>query len=198
MFFWIKISHKQMNNNNETLKKPSGIKDFISFIVLTTIIVLPIRLFIAQPFIVNGSSMSPTFETSQYLIVDQLSYRFHEPARGDVIIFRYPNNTKIFYIKRIIGLPGETVNINENTVTIKNSENPNGIVLDEPFVVFPKETFMEKTLSDSEYFVMGDNRAASSDSRVWGALPKDLIIGKAFVRLWPFSKINYLPGEFSL
>jgi signal peptidase I len=186
-----------MSDINETSKKSSGIKDFISFIVLTAIIVLPIRFFIAQPFIVNGSSMSPTFETGQYLIVDQLSYRFHDPVRGDVIIFKYPGNTKIFYIKRIIGLPGETVNINENTVTIINSDNPNGFILDESFVIFPKETFMEKTLSDSEYFVMGDNRAASSDSRVWGPLSKDLVVGKAFVRLWPFNKIDYLPGKFS-
>lgn len=187
-----------MNDYNETVKKPSGIKDFISFIILTAVIVLPIRYFIAQPFIVNGSSMSPTFETGQYLIVDQLSYRFHEPVRGDVIIFKYPGNTKIFYIKRIIGLPGETININENTVTIINSDNPDGFILNEPFVVFPKETFMEVTLNDDQYFVMGDKRDASSDSRIWGPLSKDLVVGKAFVRLWPFNKIDYLPGKFSL
>ncbi len=187
-----------MDENIKTSTAISKIKELIGFIALTAIIVLPIRFFIAQPFIVNGSSMSPTFETGQYLIVDQLSYKFNEPVRGDVIIFRYPGNPKIFYIKRIIGLPGETIKINGTVVTITNNENPSGLNLVEPFIAFPLESFLEKKLADNEYFVLGDNRAGSSDSRVWGPLKKDLIVGKAFVRLWPFNRISYLPGKFTL
>lgn len=193
---WIKMTSKQMSDDPKIKTKASGIKDFISFIVITAIVVLPIRIFVAQPFVVSGSSMSPTFENGEYLIVDQLSYNFSEPARGDVIIFRYPINPEKFFIKRIIGLPGDTVKIDGNEVLIKNAANPEGISLDQSFVVFSQETSLEITLADDNYFVMGDNRAASLDSRSWGPLKRDLIVGRAFIRLWPFNKIDYLPGGF--
>ncbi|HRY30990.1 MAG TPA: signal peptidase I [Candidatus Paceibacterota bacterium] len=190
------MTSKQMSDDPKIKTKASGIKDFISFIVITAIVVLPIRIFVAQPFVVSGSSMSPTFENGEYLIVDQLSYNFSEPARGDVIIFRYPINPEKFFIKRIIGLPGDTVKIDGNEVLIKNAANPEGISLDQSFVVFSQETSLEITLADDNYFVMGDNRAASLDSRSWGPLKRDLIVGRAFIRLWPFNKIDYLPGGF--
>src|SRR3990167_9889845 len=104
----------------------SSLLDTIKFIVLALIIVTPIRMFIAQPFIVNGSSMDPTFATGQYLIVDEISYRFNEPKRGDVIVLRYPRDPKKFFINRIVGLPGDTVEIQEGVVTIKDSKNPDG------------------------------------------------------------------------
>jgi signal peptidase I len=141
--------------------------------------------------------MDPTFNTGQYLIIDQISYRFNEPKRNDVIVFRYPNNTKVFYIKRIIGLPGETVSIDTGKVSIINSENPEGILLPDDYIAKNHKTSetYKTTLGDSEYFVMGDNRAESSDSRLWGPLDKKFIVGKPIVRLFPFTKIDLVPGK---
>lgn len=190
------MSVKRMNTElkNKTLL---WIKDFVIFVVFTAIIVLPIRKYVAAPFIVNGASMHPTFETGQYLIVDQLSYRFENPQRGDVIIFKYPENPEKFFIKRIIGLPNETIDISGQKVTIINSANPDGMVLDQPFIELQKDSFVRTTLADDEYFVMGDNRGASLDSRSWGPLSKDMVIGQAFVRLFPINKVDYLPGDFN-
>jgi len=172
------------------------ITEIVQFALLAILIVLPIRFFIAQPFIVSGASMEDTFHTNEYLIVDRVSYYFNEPARGDVVVFRYPRNPSQFFIKRIIGLPGDTVTIDGNTVTVSNAQNENGIILDEPYVKsMDKNTFLTETLGEREYFVMGDNRDESSDSRVWGVLQKDRIIGRAFIRLFPFKGIDLFPGE---
>lgn len=190
-----------MNETSFTPPTPSAHKDesllseLIKFALITLLIVLPIRIYIAQPFIVSGSSMDPTFANGQYLIIDEISYRFQDPERGDVIVFRYPNDPTKFFIKRIIGLPGETVSINGATVTITNTEHPNGLVLDESYIERPMWSSAYITLGDEEYFVMGDNRPASSDSRVWGPLDRDLITGRAFVRLLPVSTVDLFPGE---
>ena len=166
------------------------------FALLALAIVIPIRIYIAQPFIVSGSSMVPTFEDGQYLIIDEISYRFNDPKRDDIIVFRYPNDPKKFFIKRIIGLPNETVDIKGNTVTIKNKEHPDGLVLDQSFIENISNNNTHFELQDGEYFVMGDNRSASSDSRYWGAVSKKLLIGKVFLRLLPISKIGILPGSY--
>ncbi len=172
--------------------------ELVRFGLIAIIIVVPIRMFIAQPFIVSGSSMVPTFQDGQYLIVDEISYILGAPKRDDVVVFRNPNNTKIFFIKRIIGLPGETIDINSsaNEVTITNKEHPNGFKLDQSFIVNTGGIDGHMVLGDKEYFVMGDNRPASSDSRYWGTVPKKLLIGKAFLRLLPINKISFMPGAF--
>lgn len=177
-------------------KKIGFLQELLTFAVVALVIVVPIRLFIAQPFIVSGESMYPTFDTGQYLIVDQLSYRFNEPARGDVIIFKYPNNPSTFFIKRIIGLPGETLELSGNTTTIID-ETGKQTTLDESYVQMPRESVLTKKLGDDEYFVMGDNRLASLDSRTWGALKRDHIIGRAYLRLLPFTTIGLLPGSIN-
>src|ERR1035437_1972728 len=115
-------------------KKTSFLKDTAIFAIIALAVILPIRFFIAQPFIVDGSSMDPTFATNQYLIVDELSYRFEPVSRGDVIIFKYPNDTSKYFIKRVIGLPGETVQIDGSKVTIINKTNLQGFVLTEKYV----------------------------------------------------------------
>lgn len=170
--------------------------ELVRFALLALAIVVPIRVFIAQPFIVDGSSMSPTFENGQYLIVDEISYRLENPERDDVVVFRYPNDPSKFFIKRIIGLPNEIVDIKGSTVTITNKEHPEGFALKEPYVENLSESDTHFVLKDGEYFVMGDNRPASSDSRYWGAVPKNLLIGKVFLRLFPITKIGILPGEY--
>lgn len=168
----------------------------IRFIFVALVIVIPIRLFIAQPFIVSGASMDPTFENGQYLIVDEVSYRLNEPERGDVVIFKYPKNPKQYFIKRVIGLPEETVTINaDGKVSIISTSDKEARTLKEPYVVFNRGDSVERTLGTDEYFMMGDNRTGSFDSRMWGPVKRDLIIGRALVRLFPFSTISILPGE---
>lgn len=168
--------------------------ELIRFILIAVIIVFPIRMLVAQPFIVSGSSMFPTFQDKQYLIVDQISYRFNEPERGDVVIFRFPLDTTKFFIKRVIGLPEEKVVIEDGKVSIfdKNGEE---LELDEPYLENVSHDSMSVTLNEGEYFVLGDNRTASSDSRVWGLLPRENIVGKAFVRLLPVDALGLHPGE---
>lgn len=169
----------------------------IKFIILAAIIVIPIRLFVFQPFIVSGESMYPTFHNGDYLIVDELSYRFHEPRRGDVIVFRYPNDPKRFFIKRVIGLPGETLIFKDRAVYLKSTEHPEGELINEPYlkqITIPGEA-KEVIVDPDHYFVMGDNRGASSDSRAWGQLPRENITGNAGLRLLPLSDISYRPGS---
>lgn len=195
-----------MENNNTQVEKENIIEktslrknvdnflEIIKFAAIALIIVIPIRTFVAQPFVVSGESMFPTFHDGEYLIVDELSYSFNEPHRGEVIIFRYPNDTKRFFIKRIIGLPNEEVKIKNGGITIINKENPNGFTLDELYINERFDTTESFKTGDGEYFVMGDNRNKSSDSRTWGVLQNKLIIGRAYLRLLPFDKISYLPG----
>ncbi len=187
------------NNLPEKKVKDNFFKEIIKFTVIALIIVVPIRTYVAQPFIVSGPSMDPTFATGQYIIVDQLSYTFGEPKRNDVVIFRYPRDPKTFYIKRIIGLPGETLVVDTGKVKITNKDNPRGFILDDSYVSKThktSETF-NITLGATEYFVMGDNRSESADSRSWGPLDMKFIVGKPFVRLLPFNKISVFPGEIA-
>lgn len=162
-------------------------KELIKLLIIAVVVVVPFRLFIAQPFVVDGASMDPTFANNQYLIVDELTYHFNEPERGSVLIFRYPKDPSKYFIKRVVGLPEEEVSINKGQVTIINKENPNGMVLNEPYVVFPKEDTSSYKLGKDEYFVMGDNRAGSADSRLWGPMPAKNIIGRPILRVWPFA-----------
>lgn len=178
-------------------KKENFWIELLKFIVIAIVIVWPIRRFVAQPFIVDGASMLPTFETGQYLIVDELSYELGNPERGDVVIFKYPKDTSKYFIKRIIGLPGETINIREGLVYIKTATSTNEFLLNEPYLENSRKRVdnMEITLSDAEYFVLGDNRLSSLDSRYWGPLSKKFLIGKPFIRLLPVTKIELFPGE---
>lgn len=173
------------------------LKDLFTLAFLIIVVVIPIRLFVVSPFVVDGESMHPTFENLDYLIVDEAVYHLESPARGDVIVFRYPGNPSIFYIKRIIGLPGETVSINRGVVTITKVDGTK-MTLSEPYIVNEDATYTKSvTLNSDEYFVMGDNRPNSSDSRVWGPLPRKNIIGRVDLRLLPAGKFGLFPGEAS-
>ncbi|MEK7180079.1 MAG: signal peptidase I [Patescibacteria group bacterium] len=192
-----------LEENGEELerKKSSGfwegVKELVRFTILSLLIIIPFRTFIAQPFVVNGTSMDPTFKNGDYLIVNQISYRFEKPARGEVIIFKYPRDLSKSFIKRVIGLPGETVEIDGTEVTIKNAENSNGLRLLEPYIVHQGSASMTVTLKEDEYFVLGDNRAGSLDSRYWGPLKRDLIVGTPLVRLLPPQTVSLHPGDWS-
>ena len=158
--------------------------EVIKIVVLALLIVIPIRYFIFQPFVIKGNSMEPNFHQGDYLIVDEISYRFKEPQRGDVIVFRYPQDISQRFIKRIIGLPGETVTMEEGKITI--SEGIEERILDES-TYLPRQNYFDDvslSLNEDEYFVLGDNRFASFDSRKWGSLPRDYIVGRVILRTW--------------
>jgi signal peptidase I len=168
--------------------------ELLKFALIAVVIVIPLRLYIAKPFIVSGASMEPTFDTGQYLIVDELSYHFEAPARGDVVIFRYPKDPTQYFIKRVIGLPGETVRIQHGSVSVVTTTG-DIVALDESYIVHQGNgADMSVTLKPGEYFVMGDNRPESSDSRIWGVLPEQNIVGRAFVRLLPIQQLGIFPG----
>jgi signal peptidase I len=167
----------------------------VRYALIAALIIIPIRTFIAQPFVVSGNSMYPTFHNGEYLIVNELAKYQAVYNRGDVVILRYPNDPSKYFIKRVIGLPGETVTILNGTVSITSSTRTTPLVLNEPYVKNQKTDSSSRTLDNEEYFVMGDNRAQSSDSRVWGPVPARLMDGKALLRLFPFTQISLHPGS---
>ncbi len=142
--------------------------------------------------------MEPNFETGDYLIVDELTYKFESPKRGDVVVLKPPMDESKHYIKRIIGLPGDTISVNGSVVVITNKEHPEGFTLNELYITFQSDRVANYNLNDNEYFVMGDNRAVSSDSRIWGPLPSNLITGRALLRILPLKDFGIMPGEVSL
>jgi len=157
-------------------------------------IALAIRIFIAEPFVVNGASMEPTFENGEYLAIDKLTYRMlREPERGEVVVFRFPEDPKKYFIKRIIGLPGEVIDIEEAGIFIVNGSE--SIELEEPYIAEEDLSAFKKALGTDEYFVMGDNRNVSSDSRIWGGVPSENIVGRVLFRFLPIGKIEFLPGQ---
>ncbi len=170
--------------------------------ITTIIIVKLVQAFLIQPFIVDGGSMLPTFHDKEFLLVDKFTYLVQEPNRGDVMIFKLYEGTGNQYtgkylIKRVIGLPGERVVVKNGITTIYNEENPEGFVLEEPYVNYKdpsKETNI--TLSDTQYFMMGDNRAQSYDSRSWGPLNKEDVRGQVLLRALPISLFSYEPGRY--
>ncbi len=169
--------------------------EIIKILLISLVIVMPIRYFIVQPFIVRGASMDPTYHDGQYLIIDEVSYAVRSPQRGEVIVFHYPKDPKQFFIKRIIGLPGERVEITKGRVTIFNKENSEGKLLDEFYLTPPNHaTYPEEdvTLSSTEYFLMGDNRDFSSDSRYWGPMDIKYMVGRTFLRAWPLNSFGLL------
>ena len=180
--------------NNNTKK---GVKKYLVFAwdlfkiaIIALVIVLPIRYFLFQPFIVKGESMAPNFNTGDYLIIDEISYRFSDPQRGEVVVFRYPKDTTQRFIKRIIGLPGETVDIKNGEVSIaKDGKN---IVLNEEYLPENLKTLGEVNiiLKFNEYFVLGDNRDYSFDSRAWGVVPRSDVIGRAFLKIFPITSLS--------
>jgi len=177
--------------------------------ILAFIIIIPVRVLFFQPFFVQGASMEPNFHDGEYLVVGEFGYKetdigfgntdlfrvmpFKELHRGDTVVFRPPGIVGQFFIKRVIGLPGETVEINNFHIIIKNAQFPSGFNLDERAYLLPSvETTGDRvlTLGANEYFVLGDNRTASKDSRAFGPVPEDRITGKVLLRAWPFDRFS--------
>jgi len=187
-----KVTEEVKETKKSTFK--AIVKEILIFGLIAFGIVLPFRMYVAEPYVVDGRSMDPTFATGDYLIVDKLSYLAKTPERNSVIVFKYPNSPSKSFIKRVIGLPGETIVGKNNDITIINTEHPDGFVVDQSYVAYKSPSSFKKTLGDDEYFVMGDNRAESFDSRSWGPLKREFIIGKPLLRLFPINDIELLPG----
>lgn len=164
--------------------------ELIQVLAISLVIIIPIRYFLIQPFYVRGASMEPNFFDHEYLIIDEISYRFKDPIRGDIVVFKYPKDPSQYFIKRVIGLPGDTVEIVDGRVKIYNQEHPNGTSLDETGYLDQDRTIPNRTvtLKAKEYFLMGDNRAASLDSRVFGAVDRSYIVGKVLLRGYPVDR----------
>lgn len=169
--------------------------DFIETIVVSLAIFAVVYVFLFQPHQVDGRSMEPTFHNAEYILTDKVSYRMHEPNRGDVVVFHSPQDERVDFIKRIIGVPGDTVAVKAGHVYL------NGNQLDEPFINDPGQVapgrFLKEgetvTVSGGQYLVMGDNRLHSSDSREWGFVTRQEIVGRAFFRYWPPAVFGLLP-----
>jgi signal peptidase I len=167
--------------------------ELVKVALVVTVIVVPIRYFLIQPFYVNGASMEPNFYNNQYLIIDEISYRFREPVRGEIIVFRYPKDESQFFIKRVIGLPGDTVTVSGGKVYVKTKDAASASVLNESaYLPAGLQTIGELTVTvgDDQYFVLGDNRTASYDSRYFGLVPKKDVIGRVALRGWPVNDIK--------
>ncbi len=189
----------------------SFLLEVVKVFVWALVIIVPVRVFLFQPFRVQGASMQPNFQNNDYLVVNEFAYKQTEVnllgahlftvgttkdlKRGEVVVFRYPKNPQQYFIKRVIGLPGEQIKIADGRVKLFSQGNSEGEILDES-AYLPKglatSGTVEITLSQDQYFVLGDNRANSSDSRVWGPLPKSDVIGKVLIRAWPFEKAEIL------
>jgi len=173
----------------------SFVLELVKIVVISLVIIIPVRQFLIQPFYVKGASMEPNFHDQEYLIIDELSYHLNTPQRGDIIVFRYPKNPQEFFIKRVIGLPGEKIEIKEGGVYVANKEIPDGAKLNEPYLEPGVKTYGYSdneitTLGDNEYYVLGDNRGSSKDSRSFGAVNRSFLVGRVLLRGWPFDKVK--------
>ena len=176
--------------------------DIIETVVIALSVFLIIYLFFMQPHQVNGQSMVPTFLDRQYLLTDKVSYKLNTPERRDMIVFHAPDDAgcppggSCDFIKRIIGVPGDTIEVKEGKVFL------NGLLLEEDYLPASYTTQAGAytrnktiTLRDNEYFVMGDNRDHSSDSRAWGPIGFEDMVGRVFFRYWPLSKAGFIKAD---
>lgn len=196
--------NNEKNENEEVYQGVGGFfLEIVKIFILAVVVIVPIRVFLFQPFFVQGASMEPNFQDGEYLIVNELGYKetdlkilkvdsFREMKRGDVIVFRYPKNPSQFFIKRVIGLSGERIKVENGSVYIFNRDHSEGFKLEEEYL---PEGLITKGNSDyeikeDEYFVMGDNRDHSSDSRTWGPIKTTNVVGKVLLRAWPINKFD--------
>lgn len=172
-------------------KASEFIWEMVRVAVISLAIIIPVRYFLIQPFYVKGASMEPNFYDHEYLIIDEISYRFNQPQRGDIVVFKYPKDPKQFFIKRVVGLPGERVKIEDNKIYI------DGTILNEAYLDSGAETVLalrgygDVVLGSDEYFLLGDNRSQSLDSRSFGPVKREYIIGRTWLRGWPFNRVTF-------
>lgn len=187
-------------NNKETVSKKeqgalSAVGNFfletVKMLILAGITIGVVRYFLFKPFYVKGQSMEPNFYEKDYLIIDELTYRFREPQRGEVVVFKAPTG-KDYYLKRVVGLPGERVKIENQKVVVYNDDHPQGVIVDEVYLSEDTPGSLSTSLGPDEYFVLGDNRDASYDSRRFGSIKEENMVGRAWLRGWPVDRIDKL------
>ncbi|MFA5248138.1 MAG: signal peptidase I [Patescibacteria group bacterium] len=169
--------------------------ELVKVVAISLAIIIPVRYLLVQPFYVKGASMEPNFHDNEYLIIDEISYRFNQPQRGEIIVFRYPRDPQEYFIKRVIGLPGEKVEVKDGQVFIYNQDNIDGFALEEDYLPEGLKTYGNFVsgpveLGTNEYFVLGDNRNSSKDSRVFGSVDRSFITGRVALRGWPIKKFG--------
>ncbi len=183
----------QVEQNSKAYAAKIVFIELAKIIALVVVIIVVVRYFLFRPFDVQGASMEPNFVEDEYLIIDELTYRFTEPERGEVVVFRSQNKNKEFFLKRVIGLPGEKVKVQGGKVVVYNDEQPDGVVIDED-AYLPMSEFTDGelvvTLESDEYFVLGDNRGVSYDSRKFGPIDRGDIVGRVWLRGWPVDKFG--------
>lgn len=179
-------------------KVASFFLELIKIALLAGITIGFVRYFLFKPFYVKGQSMEPNFYERDYLIIDEITYRFRKPERGEIIVFLSPVN-RDHYLKRLIGLPGERIRVENNKVIVYNVEYPEGVVVEENYLGESTPGSSNYTLGDNQYFVMGDNRDASFDSRRFGPIDDNAIIGRVWFRGWPFTRVSvFSPPSYNL
>ncbi len=167
--------------------------ELIKIVCVVAIVVWLVQYFLFRPFTVKGASMEPNYETRQYLIIDKITYRFNEPQRGDVVVLRRNDDTREYFLKRVVALPGERIRIQHGKVTIYDTAHPDGVILDEHTYLDPSVSTngeLVMTMGSDEYFVLGDNRPVSQDSRIIGPIKRADIVGRVWLRGWPLDKFG--------
>jgi len=196
------LQNQQLKINKSNTWK-SELWSFNKTLIILLIIYFIIRTYIAQPFLVKGRSMEQTFSDGDYLIVDELTYNFANPRRFDTVVFHTEfiegGQESEYYIKRVIGIPGDRIVISDGTVLLYKNNTITPTKLDEPYLIDGLRTVtkdkIDIVLGEQEYFVLGDNRGNSSDSRYWGPVNKSYIVGKPIIRLFPFNKIKFFSNN---
>lgn len=164
--------------------------EMVRVAIISLAIILPVRYFLIQPFYVKGASMEPNFYDHEYLVIDEISYRFNQPERGDIVVFKYPKDPSQYFIKRIIGLPGDKIKIQDSGVYVNGTKLNEQYLPETAETVLPLRGYGDITLAADEYYLLGDNRTQSLDSRVFGPVKRDYIVGRTWLRGWPFSRIT--------
>ena len=162
--------------------------ELIKVALLAGVTIALVRYFLFKPFYVKGQSMEPSYYAKEYLIIDEITYRFREPERGEVVVFKAPFEKDDYYIKRVLGLPGERVKIEDGKVIIYNEQYPEGVVTEERYLEEKTPGSINVSLGPDQYFVMGDNRDESFDSRRFGPVSRDAIVGRTRLRGWPVTR----------
>jgi signal peptidase I len=183
----------------------NNIKEAATIILISILIVAPIKAFIIQPFLVSGASMEPNFHDGEYLIINEIGWTLNEAERGDILVFKNPNDKKEYFIKRVIGFPGETVEIKNSEITIYDLKGNKKVTWDETAYLPNGRLTQWKTgcigknieivnnkikIPEGQYFVLGDNRGNSTDSRCIGTIEEELVVGKVWIRIYPFKIFN--------
>lgn len=170
----------------------ASLLEVLEVAVIAVVAVFIIRTYLVQPFLVSGSSMAPNFSNGDYVLVDELTYDLRTPTRGEVVVFHDPQDYSTYFIKRIIGLPGDHVVIKNGVITVYDNAYPKGLALDESYLPKGSGTsgVYDYQLSSSTYLMLGDNRPFSYDSRMWGPLPAKNIVGLVRIRLWPLNELT--------